>query len=116
MTVSTASSPTFWAILAVPAANSFAVREVAGSAPRRDRMTALSRSRTALSISAMRALLAHRDAGLAHVRLGLADGDLAEMEDRGGEQIGRASGRERVCQYVYMTVGGGRVKKKKKRE
>src|SRR3546814_15452883 len=30
-----------------------------------------------------------------------------------GAKIGRASGRERVCQYVYNSVGAGSVKKKK---
>src|SRR3546814_20137074 len=30
----------------------------------------------------------------------------------GDEQIGRASGRERVCQYGEISVGGGSVKKK----
>src|SRR3546814_16818604 len=28
------------------------------------------------------------------------------------QQIGRASGRERVCQYVYISVGGVSLKKK----
>src|SRR3546814_20940266 len=28
-------------------------------------------------------------------------------------EFGRASGRERVCQYVYITEGGGSVKNKK---
>src|SRR3546814_13761747 len=63
-------------------------------------LRALGRSRTALSISAMRALLAHRDAGLAHVRLGLADGELAEMEDRGGEHSGSVTLAHAVDQIV----------------
>src|SRR3546814_16984402 len=34
----------------------------------------------------------------------------------GALQIGRASGRERVCQYVYISVVAGALKKKKKKE
>src|SRR3546814_16678067 len=33
---------------------------------------------------------------------------------RGDVEIGRASSRERVCQYVYISVVGGSLKKKQK--
>src|SRR3546814_20092066 len=35
---------------------------------------------------------------------------------KGGIQIGKASGRERGCQVVYTWVGGGTLKKKKKKQ
>src|SRR3546814_12331032 len=35
---------------------------------------------------------------------------------RGATEIGRASCRERVCQYVEISVGAGSLKKKKRRE
>src|SRR3546814_16227533 len=38
--------------------------------------------------------------------------DEADDEDRAPDEIGRASGRERVGQYVYIWVGGGSLKKK----
>src|SRR3546814_18035925 len=48
------------------------------------------------------------------LRVGAKTGT-AEMADGGGySQIGRASGRERVCQYVYISVVAVSLKKKKK--
>src|SRR3546814_12665521 len=39
--------------------------------------------------------------------------DQAELNDGYARQIGRASCRERVCQYVYISVVAGNLNKKK---
>src|SRR3546814_11943752 len=41
---------------------------------------------------------------------------LHHVADRRGRQIGRASGRERVCQYVYISVVAVSLKKEQKED
>src|SRR3546814_16891397 len=50
-------------------------------------------------------------------RAGIAERDIQtrsiSLHPDSRYEIGRASGRERVCQYVYISVGAGSLKKKK---
>src|SRR3546814_19055229 len=41
-------------------------------------------------------------------------GLVAELAERGGKEIGRASWRERVCQYVSISVVAASLKKKRR--
>src|SRR3546814_17924874 len=47
-------------------------------------------------------------------RFGRTGTIVLEVDPAGGEKIGRASGRERVCQYVEISGGAVALKKKKK--
>src|SRR3546814_17881766 len=63
-------------------------------------------------VSAPRGAASHhagdlRDALGAHIRL---------IEEDASEKIGRASGRERECQYVWISVVAGSLKKKTKKQ
>src|SRR3546814_12506050 len=57
-----------------------------------------------------------RDVMLAQVRQQFGGHVRRAMEIRAAEQLGRASGRERVCQYVWISVVAVTFKKHKQRK
>src|SRR6185312_7784772 len=90
MTVSTASSPSFFAARSMPPAKSFAVHD-SGSPERARWATILSRSAREKSLMAAqitasgREVESHRKARLGHMSFRLRNRIGAEMEYRGGE-------------------------------
>src|SRR3546814_12359880 len=52
------------------------------------------------------------NAGRNAVRAGVTENSVAGAIDKANREIGRASGEERVCQSVSISVGAGSLKKK----
>jgi hypothetical protein len=84
-----ASSPSFLAAFACPAATSLAVQDSSGEAfARFDDLFEIGKGKLLICL-AFSSVETHGDAVLCHIALGLADGIGAEVEDRGGQNRGR---------------------------